>query len=231
MRTLLRVIRGLLGIGAVGAIAGGGLVAVLAAVVQLIDGSFSLQFIGYGFLAGAGLGLATTTVFGAVLAATSRGRRLEELSFWRATAVSGVLGASLPRILGALGGDAVPPFAAEAPAIVICGLFGAFLGGGLVALGKEARLRELQDGNTDDKLIEKIVARRPRTRPGGNALYRVPPPPPWERRPITMRVPPPRATRAPGYTAPGHEPSPLCAARLMGLRVAVAPRRHSLNVI
>ena len=120
MRTLLRVIRGLLGIGAVGAIVGGGLVAVLAAAVQLIDGTISPQFIGYAFLAGAGLGLATTTIFGVVLAATSRGRRLEELSFWRATTVSGVLGASLPLALAALGGDAVPPLVGEAPATAIC---------------------------------------------------------------------------------------------------------------
>ena len=39
------------------------------------------------------------------------------------------------------------------------------------------------------------------------------------RHPITMRVPPPRPAGAPGYTAPGHEPSPLYAARLVGLRV------------
>jgi hypothetical protein len=39
----------------------------------------------------------------------------------------------------------------------------------------------------------------------------------WHR--VTMRVPPPLASRAPGYTAPGFEPSPLCAARPVGLRV------------
>ena len=153
MRTRLRVMRGFLGIGAVGALGGGAFVAILAAVVQLIDGAFSAPFIGYAFLAGAGLGLATTTIFGVVLAATSRGRRIEELSFWRTTTVAGVLGASLPVALRAFI-DAVPPFAAEAPAIVICGLFGAFLGGGMVALGKEASLRELQAGDIDQKLIE-----------------------------------------------------------------------------
>ena len=146
----------MLGIGAVGAVAGGGLLAGLAAIVQLIDWTtISPAFIGYAFLAGAGLGLAITTAFGVVLAATSRGRRLEELSFWRATTVSAVLGASLPLALVAVGGDAVPPLAAGAPAIVMCGLFGAFLGGGLVALGKEARSRELKAGNTDEKFIEK----------------------------------------------------------------------------
>lgn len=154
MRALLRVVRGLLGIGAVGAVAGGGLLAVLTVIVQSIDGTISLPFIGYASLAGAGLGLATTTAFGVALAATSRGRRLEELSFWRATTVAGVLGASLPLALSALGGNSVPPFATEAPAIVICGLFGTFLGGGLLALGKEARLRELKAGSTDEKLIE-----------------------------------------------------------------------------
>jgi len=155
MRTLLKIIQGLLGMGAVGAVVGGGLVAVLAGIVQLVDGAFIPQYLGYAFLAVAGLGLATTTAFGLVLAAGSRGRRLEELSFWRAASVSGVLGALLPVALGALGGDAVPPFVAEAPAIVICGLFGAFLGGGLVAVGKEARLRELQASNVDEQLIEK----------------------------------------------------------------------------
>jgi type IV secretory pathway VirB3-like protein len=152
VRTLLRVVRGLLGIGAVGAIGGGGLVAVLAAAVQLTDGAISLPFIGYAFLAGAALGLTTTTAYGLVLAATARGRRLEELSFWRATTVSGILGALLPAALGAIAGNALPSFVAEAPAIVICGLFGAFFGGGFVALGKEARLRELEADGTNRKL-------------------------------------------------------------------------------
>jgi hypothetical protein len=155
MRTLLKVLRGLLGIGAVGAVAGGGFLAVLAALVSLLDWDpTSLGFIGYAFLAGAGLGLAVTTAFGVALAATSRGRRVEELSFWRATIVSAVLGASLPLVLVAVAGDAVSPALAEAPGIVICGLFGAFLGGGLVALGKQARLREIEAGNADEQLIE-----------------------------------------------------------------------------
>lgn len=154
MRTLSRVVRGLLGIGAIGAMAGGALGGILAAMVQVVDGTVVLPVIGYAFLAGAGLGLATTTVLGAALAVGSRGRNLEELSFWRVTAVSGVLAASLPLLLGIVGGAAVPPFASEAPAIAITGLLGAFLGGGLVALGKQSRLRELEAGNLDDKLIE-----------------------------------------------------------------------------
>ncbi|MEQ9397671.1 MAG: hypothetical protein RJQ04_00745 [Longimicrobiales bacterium] len=152
MRTLLKVIRGLVGIGAVGAVVGGGSLAVLAGIVQLIDGAISLPFLGYAFLAGAGLGLATTTVGGAVLAATSRGRRLEDLSFWRATSASAVVGALLPLVLSVVG--AFPPSAAEAPAMLMCGLFGAFLGGGLVAVGKEARLRELQSSTTEEHLID-----------------------------------------------------------------------------
>lgn len=155
MRALLKVIRGLIGIGAVGAVVGGGLVAVLAGIVELIDGgTIDFGFVGRGFLAGAGIGLVLTTGFGVILALTSRGRRLEELSFWRATIVSGMLGASLPLIAVAVGGDAIPALAAGAPAIAICGLFGAFLGGGLVALGKEARLRELDAPRTDDELID-----------------------------------------------------------------------------
>ena len=156
MRTLIRVIRGLLGIGAIGAVAGGGLVALLAATVELIaDGTITLQFIGDAFLVGGGLGLAVTTVFGSFLALTSRGRRLEEFSFWRATIVSAVLGASLPLALVAVRGYSLSPGLAEAPAIVICGLFGAFFGGGLVALGRDARLREIEAESADEKLIEK----------------------------------------------------------------------------
>ena len=37
--------------------------------------------------------------------------------------------------------------------------------------------------------------------------------------PITMRFPPPLASRAPGCTAPGGTTSPLYAAPLVGLRV------------
>jgi len=33
---------------------------------------------------------------------------------------------------------------------------------------------------------------------------------------LTMRVPPPRPAGDPEYTAAGQEPSPLCAARLLG---------------
>lgn len=152
MRTLLEVMRGLVGIAALGAVCGGGFLAVLASIALLIDGSVSLPFIGYAFLAGAGLGLATTTVFGVVLAAASRGRRLEDLSFWRAMSASAIVGALVPLVLGVLG--ALPPSAAEAPAMLMCGLFGAFLGGGLVAVGKEARLRELQSSTADEQLID-----------------------------------------------------------------------------
>lgn len=156
MRTPLKVIRGLLGIGAVGAVAGGGLVAVLAAMVELItDGTITPQVTGYLSVVGAGLGLAITTAFGVVLAVTSGGRRVEELSFWRATIVSAVVGASLPLALVAIGGDALPSFASGAPAMGICGLFGAFLGGGLVGLGKHSRLRELEATKTDEKLVER----------------------------------------------------------------------------
>jgi hypothetical protein len=156
MRTPLKVLRGLLGLGAAGAVAGGGVLAALATILELLDwGATSLGFIGYAFLAGAGIGLAVTTAFGVVLALTARGRRVEDLSFWRATTVSAVLGAFLPVAIGAVGGDAVSPLLVQAPAIVIGGLFGAFLGGGLVGLGKRARLREIA-GETaaDQKLVE-----------------------------------------------------------------------------
>ena len=69
--------------------------------------------------------------------------------------MSPVLGAALLLALVAVGGDAVSPVITEAPAIVICGLFGALIGGGLVAVGKEARLRELEQGTSMRKLIEK----------------------------------------------------------------------------
>lgn len=147
MRALLRTVRGMLGLGTVGAVAGGSLLAVLAIIIQLIDGPISLSFVGYTFMAGAGLGLATGTVFGAGLATIWRGRRLEELSLLRAATMAGILGALLPPILRIIGGDAVPLVASEAPAIVICGLFGAFLGGGLVAVGKAGRLQELGPGH------------------------------------------------------------------------------------
>ncbi len=144
MKPALKILRGLLGLGAAGAVAGGGFLAVLATVLELLDwGPTSAGFIGYAFLAGAGIGFAVTTAFGVVLALTSRGRRIEELSFWRATTVSAVLGASLPLAIGVVGGDAVSPLLMQAPAIAVGGLFGACLGGGLVGVGKGARLREL----------------------------------------------------------------------------------------
>jgi hypothetical protein len=106
-------------------------------------------------MAGAGLGFVTTTAFGLLLAATARGRRIEDVSFWRATTMSGVLGALVPLALAALGGGAVPSRLLGAPAVLICALFAAALGGGLVAIGKEARLRELEKENAEAKLLEK----------------------------------------------------------------------------
>jgi hypothetical protein len=135
MRDPLEIIRGLLRLGTLGALAGGGFLAVLAAAVQLIgDGSLVPAVIGTVFLAGAGLGFAVTTAYGALLAATSKARRAEDLSFWHAAAVSGLFGAALPPVLVLLGAD--PVLLGGLPAVAIGGLMGASLGGGLVAMGK-----------------------------------------------------------------------------------------------
>ena len=134
----------MLGLGSVGALVSGALAAVLATVVGVISGDVSFEVIYAMFLAGAGIGFVVTSAFGVVLAITSGGRKLEELSFWWATIVSGALGASLPLL--ALGGDAGTPL------IAIFGLLGGFLGGGLVAVGKRARLRELEAGDRAGKL-------------------------------------------------------------------------------
>ena len=155
MKALLRVIRGLVGLGAAGAVAGGSLVAALAALVELFaDGTITVSFVGYGFLAGAGLGLVIATAFGGVLAITSRGRRLEDLSYWRAITASGLVGASLPPLLVFLGRGGISPVLGEAPAIVLSGLFGALLGGGLVTIGKEARLKEIEAAGSSGKLLD-----------------------------------------------------------------------------
>ncbi|MGE0161258.1 MAG: hypothetical protein AB7T31_17820 [Gemmatimonadales bacterium] len=151
-----RVVRGLLGLGTIGALTGGVFVAALATVVELIGGGAVVPgVIGTFFLAGAGLGFAVTTAFGAVLAVTSRGRAMEDVSFWRATIASAVVGALLPLVIVLIGGDAVSARLAEAPAILISGLFGAFLGGGLVGLAKRGRQGEIEDGKGDRKLVEK----------------------------------------------------------------------------
>jgi hypothetical protein len=152
MRRPLEIIRGLLGLGTLGALAGGGLLAALATVVQLIaDGAIVPQVVGTVFLAGAGLGFAVTTAYGALLATTSKARRAEDLSFWHAAAVSGIFGALVPPALVLVGADSA--LLAGAPAIVISGLLGASLGGGLVAVGKGSRDRRVGSAGTEPRGI------------------------------------------------------------------------------
>ena len=155
MRSWLRVLRGLSGLGAIGAVLGGGFVAILTAVADLMSwGTLTSSSLIAGTLAGAVFGLSVTTGFGILLAATSKGRGLEELSLWRASAMSAVVGASLPVLLVSVISGAVVPLASMSPAIVIGGLFGALLGGGLVAVGKEARGKELKTSDSQRRLAK-----------------------------------------------------------------------------
>jgi hypothetical protein len=151
VRNPLEIIRGLLRLGTLGALAGGGLLAGLAAVVELIaDRTITREVIGTVFLAGAGLGFAVTTAYGALLAMTSRARRAEDLSFWHAAAVSGILGALLPPALVVVGADSALLGGA---AIAISGLLGALLGGGLVAVAKGSGDRRIGSANTEPRGI------------------------------------------------------------------------------
>jgi hypothetical protein len=143
---------GLLRLGTLGALAGGGLLAALATLVQLIaDRTLTPEVIGTVFVAGAGVGFAVTTAFGALLATTSRARRVEDLSVWHAAAVSAIAGALVPPALVLVGGD--PTLLGGPPAIAISGLLGALLGGGLVAMGKGSPDREIGEANEQDELV------------------------------------------------------------------------------
>jgi hypothetical protein len=152
VRNPLEIIRGLLRLGTLGALAGGGLLAGLAAVVQLIaDRTITGEVIGTVFLAGAGLGFTVTTAYGALLATTSRARRAEDLSFWHAAAVSGILGALLPPALVVVGADSA--LLGGAAPIAISGLLGALLGGGLVAVARGSGERRIGSASTEPRGI------------------------------------------------------------------------------
>ena len=90
----------------------------------------------FGAFSGAGFGLALTL--------TARRRRLQELNFWSAAILGGVVGVSLPVLwFGPQLAWAIPSLLAVWPLAATCGAFGMLLSSGVVAVAKEAEAREL----------------------------------------------------------------------------------------
>ena len=151
----LRRARGLAGLGVIGALVGGTIGGGITAVATLKAwGSVPTFNLLMGIMVGAFFGSSTTTGFGVLLAATSRGKTVEELSPWRAMAMSAAIGALVPVVLSALARGALQPLSVVASQIMAFGGFGAAIGGGLVVAAKKARRMELERSGDPPQQVE-----------------------------------------------------------------------------
>ncbi len=144
METVLRRVRGLLGLGFVGGCVGVlfGPLAVLLNRHPLFGGwmewGLSTSIVGWGLfgvLAGSGFGL--------LLTSTSTQRHLHQLNFWWAALLGGAVGLAVPMLFGPQLTWAFPSLLSVVPRTALCGAFGMLLGSGLVAVAKESERQEL----------------------------------------------------------------------------------------
>lgn len=138
MRTWLRRLRGLFGMGTIGALAGA-IFGIGMAILERIGpaGSFTFSMGFFATLYGV-IGGATGVGFGLLLAGTSGRRRLEEVSRKRVGAVGAAAGLSVPLLVGITISGAFPPAATAAVVASVGGVVGAAVGVGLLAVAKRA---------------------------------------------------------------------------------------------
>lgn len=145
-------LRGLFGLSAVGA-AAGGLFGALWEIGSTWLGLGGLSFGSLGWSAAlwAGFGAFAAGGVGVFLAAVGSKRTLEELSVWRAGIGGAVLGsvAPLAMVFAVTGGFWAPSIGYVAG---LSGLFGGLLGGGLVLTAKRAHAAELRSSREPDLL-------------------------------------------------------------------------------
>ncbi len=157
MNTVLHRLRGLMGLGFVGGClgalfgAGSMMLKNLTMFGSILGLSIAESATGWGVfgaLAGSGFGLVLTMMAGR--------RRLQELNFWRAAILGGVVGVSLPVVwFGTQLGWTFPILVLFVlPQAAMCGAFGMLLGSGLVAVAKDAESRELLSTDDASLLLE-----------------------------------------------------------------------------
>lgn len=140
---MVRRARGLLGVGVFGGIAG----ALWGVGVMMLNslGVFgpSVVFgLAWSTMGWGAFGALVGVAFGAVTMVTSGGRSVSALGFWRSALLGGAIGVGVPALIGTTLTWVFPPFVAAIPLTMMCGLFGMLFGSGLVAVGKEAEMRD-----------------------------------------------------------------------------------------
>lgn len=138
MKALFRKLRGLLGLGIVGGVAGG-LFGAFWGLLEILVLSPDLrpQFLFY--MAGWGVvGAMATTGFGLLLTTTSGRRRLEDVSPWRARLLGAVAGAAGPAVLHFLVPSVFLPGAIGLLVAAVGSVVGAGLASAMIAVAKTA---------------------------------------------------------------------------------------------
>lgn len=167
MKRWLHRLRGLFGLGTmggfVGACIGGGWF-----LVEGLTGGYGFYGMSLGTMAAIWgvLGAATGVGFGLLLAATSGGRDLDDVSLWRGGALGAVAGAVGPVLVASLIVGSAPPLGIGLWFAGVGGSLGAGLGAGVLAVAKGAQ-RDNALGSGDASRLEagREGARGPREGP------------------------------------------------------------------
>lgn len=155
MRTWLRRVRGLAGLGVIGSTVGAVLLGGITGVASFqAYGTVPLFGLATAMLIGGFFGGTTTVGFGLLLAITARGKSIEELSFGRAMSMAAATSALVAFGVGALVRDPSTPASVILSQVTVFGVFGAALGGGLLLAAKRARRAELERPSEEPRRIE-----------------------------------------------------------------------------
>lgn len=143
MKGWLRRLRGLLGLGALGGIAGA-LIGVGWVMVEILLGGSSTFRPSVGTMSAVWgvVGASTGVGFGILLTATSGRRRLEDVTYGRAALLGGIAGAVCPIIVGSVVAGSLPPLGIGLWLAGVGGCVGAGVGAGLVGVAKRAQRRD-----------------------------------------------------------------------------------------
>lgn len=153
---LMTRVRGVLGLGLLGGVAGAAVGAVLGVIRAVVlsgffaDPAYLRYVLGMAFGNAVGFGLMgafTTAGFGVLLAATERHHTLQDLSLWRMGAFGALVAASFPPLfVVATAGPSVYLTAAKAllPVSGVLALAGGAATAGLVAIAQRAGRHELE---------------------------------------------------------------------------------------
>ncbi len=141
----LRRLRGFFAIAMLGGVMGGMLMTLATTLASVLTGATPTAFaIGFAAALGTSIGLVSAGGFGLILALTSGGQSIDEISFLRASATAVPVAAFVPVALDLLLTGSVD-IRYRLPAVALFGVFGALLGACLTGMAKAAGRRGLKN--------------------------------------------------------------------------------------